>query len=396
MKLIFKLISAILISITLVGCWGAREPSQISIVTALGIDKEDDKYLVTVQILNPGSIALNKNSEGTPVTTYRMDGKTIDEAVRKLSLEVPREIFLGHLRLLVFGEDLAREGVGKTLDYLLRNTEIRSDFYITVVKGEEATKALNILTPLERIPANKIFFSLEVSERIWAATATIKLFEFIESLEKEGAEPILTSIFVHGNNDIGMNMQNIEDVDVPTNIQIGPIAAFKGDKLVGWLNDPQSTLINILLGDSKGFLIILPWEDPNEFVNLSAEKLSRKVIVEEVMGKPKIKVNVKIKASITEAMGIIPIDKPTTVTKIEKKTEEYLKLRFSKSTSEIQTQFQTDIFGFGEVIKNEKIDLWKKISKDWDKQFPTVPVEYNVDVEVTGTGITTKSLKPSH
>ncbi|GKU26848.1 Ger(x)C family spore germination protein [Clostridium folliculivorans] len=396
MKVIFKIISAILVSINLVGCWGAREPSQISIVTALGIDKEDDRYLVTVQILNPGEIALNKNSVGTPVTTYRMEGKTIEEAVRRLSLEIPRNIFLGHLRLLVFGEDLAREGVGKTLDYLLRNTEIRSDFYITVVKGEKATEALNILTPLERIPANKIFFSLEVSEKIWAATATIKLFEFIESLEKDGAEPILTSIFVHGKSDIGMNINNIENVDVPTNIQVGPIAAFKGDKLVGWLNDSQSTLINILLGDSKGFLIIVPWVDPNEFVNLSAEKLSRKIIVEEVMGKPKIKVNIKIKASITEAMGIIPIDKPTTVTQIEKKTEEYLKLRFSKSTSEIQTQFQTDIFGFGEVIKNERFDLWKNISKDWNEKFPTLPVEYDIDVEVTGTGTTTKSLKPSH
>ncbi|MBK1810347.1 Ger(x)C family spore germination protein [Clostridium sp. YIM B02505] len=396
MKLIFKLISIILISVSLVGCWGAREPSQISIVTALGIDKEDENYLVTVQILNPGSIALSRNSEGTPVTTYRMEGKTIEEAVRRLSLEIPRNIFLGHLRLLVFGEDLAREGIGKTLDYLLRNTEIRSDFYLTVVKGEKATEALNILTPLERIPANKIFFSLEVSEKIWAATASVKLFQFIETLQKEGAEPILTSIFVHGNSDVGMNIENIENVDVPSNIQIGPIAAFKGDKLIGWLNDPQSTLINILIGDSKGFLIMVPWEDPNEFVNLSTEKLSRKVIVEEVMGKPKIKVDIKIKASITEAMGIIPVDKPATVTQIEKKTEEYLKLRFSKSTTEIQTQFQTDIFGFGEIIKNERLDLWKSISKDWNKVFPTLPVEYNVKVEVTGTGTTTKSLKPSH
>jgi spore germination protein KC len=395
MKLIFKIIYIIILSVNLTGCWGAKEPSQISVVTALGIDKKDEKYMVTAQILNPGSITSKQNAEGTPVTTYRMEGRTIDEAVRRLTLEVPRNTFLGHLRLLVFGEELAREGVGKTLDYLLRNTEIRSDFYITVVKGEQATEALNILTPLERIPANKIFFSLEVSEKIWAATATVKLFEFIERLEAEGAEPILTSIFVTGNSDIGMNNENIENVDVPTNIQIGPVAAFKGDKLVGWLNDPQSTLVNILQGDSKGFLIIVPWEDPNEFVNLSAEKLKRKISIEEVMGKPRIKVDIKIKASITEAMGIIPIDKPTTVTHIEEKTEEYLKLRFSKSTSEIQTQYQTDIFGFGEVIKNSRLDLWKKISKDWSSMITTIPVEYNVDVEVTETGTTTKSLRPS-
>ncbi|QAA34966.1 Ger(x)C family spore germination protein [Clostridium manihotivorum] len=396
MKRISRLLIIIMICNLLGGCWGAKEPSQLSLITALGIDKVKEKYLVTVQILNTDKVASDRSgADGTAVTTYRMEGKSLEEAIRRLSLEIPRQFFLGHLRMLVFGEDFAREGIGTTLDYLLRNSEIRSDFYIAVLRGKKATDALNVLTPLDQNPANKLFQSIENSEKIWVATTKVRLFDLIEMTQSEGIEPILTSIIVTGDTDIGMSKENINYSDVPANIQLGPVAAFKGDKLIGWLNDSQSALVNIIRGSEKGFLIIVPWVDPKEFINLTAENLRKTITVEEVMGKPKIIVNMKIKASIAEATGVIPIDKPGTIKQIERKTEDYLVMRFSKSTSEIQDKFKTDIFGFGRSIKIHKNKLWKKVGKNWDNEFPIIPVEYKVKVEITTTGTTTKSLKPT-
>ena len=396
MKRISRLIIIIMLCNLLGGCWGAKEPSQLSLITALGIDKAKEKYLVTVQILNTEKVAsYGSGGDGTAVTTYRMEGKSLEEAIRRLSLEIPGQFFLGHLRMLIFGEDFAREGIGTTLDYLLRNSEIRSDFYIAVTRGKKATEALNILTPIDQNPANKIFQSIENSEKIWVPTTKVRLFDLIEMTHSEGVEPILTSIIVTGDTDIGMNKENINYSDVPTNIQLGPIAAFKGDNLIGWLDDSQSSLVNIIRGSEKGFLIMVPWVDPKEFINLTAEKLKRKIIVDEVMGKPKIVVNINIKASISEATGIIPIDRPGTIKQIEKKTEDYLVMRFSKSTSEIQDKFKADVFGFGRSVKTYKNKLWKDVGKDWDNQFPVTPVEYKVDVEITTTGTTTKSLKPT-
>ena len=45
---------------------------------------------------------------------------------------------MSHLRIVVFGEELAREGIAKAIDFLLRDHEIRADFYMLVAREERA------------------------------------------------------------------------------------------------------------------------------------------------------------------------------------------------------------------------------------------------------------------
>ncbi|MGO1528966.1 Ger(x)C family spore germination protein, partial [Senegalia sp. (in: firmicutes)] len=54
-KIILLLI--IIISINLItGCWDKRELSELSIASAIGIDRVEDEYLVSVQIINPSEV----------------------------------------------------------------------------------------------------------------------------------------------------------------------------------------------------------------------------------------------------------------------------------------------------------------------------------------------------
>ncbi|MGE7646825.1 hypothetical protein ACQKM1_03405 [Peribacillus frigoritolerans] len=55
-----------------------------------------------------------------------------------LSTDVPRRLYVAHLREIVFGEEMARAGIAKPLDVLSRQKELRSDFYMTVAKGSTA------------------------------------------------------------------------------------------------------------------------------------------------------------------------------------------------------------------------------------------------------------------
>src|SRR5207253_4416944 len=116
----------------LTGCWSSKELNELSIVTALGIDKTENGYLVSAQIINPGEIAGKTSSGRTEVIRFMKSGNTILEAIRKLATDSPRKIYVSHLRVVVFGEKLAREGIGKTLDILSRDHEMRSDFYLMV------------------------------------------------------------------------------------------------------------------------------------------------------------------------------------------------------------------------------------------------------------------------
>ncbi|MEC2078547.1 Ger(x)C family spore germination protein, partial [Metabacillus fastidiosus] len=183
----------IILLILLAGCWNRREMNELAIAVGLGIDRQDDQYLVTVQIVNPGEIAAQKGGgRTTPVLIYQETGDTVMEAFRRLTTVAPRKIYTAHLRMVIIGEKLAEEGFGETLDLLSRSREMRTDYYIAVAKDLKAENVLKVLTSLEDIPANQLFSSLETSEKAWAPTASVTLDALIPDIVSKGKEASLT------------------------------------------------------------------------------------------------------------------------------------------------------------------------------------------------------------
>lgn len=52
------------------------------------------------------------------MVVYKFTVPTFYDALRKLNLDSSRSSYLGHIRVLVIGEELARTGVGEILMYL--------------------------------------------------------------------------------------------------------------------------------------------------------------------------------------------------------------------------------------------------------------------------------------
>ena len=129
-----------------------------------------------------------------------------------MTIKSPRRIYAAHLRLFIIGEELAKEeGISQILDLLSRDPEFRTDFYIIVAKGTTADQVLKILSiPLESIPANKIFSSLENSEEVWAVTGAYTLDEIISDLVSKGKHPLLTGLEITGDPKRGETKDNMQ------------------------------------------------------------------------------------------------------------------------------------------------------------------------------------------
>ena len=171
-------------------------------------------------MVNPGELATGNSGGGSgtsPTVIYQAKGKTVFEAFRKMTKESPRKIYPSHLRILVIGESLAKKGIGKPLDLLTRDWELRSDFYIVVAKGMRAEEILKVPTSLEKIPANQIFDALEVSATAWSATSFVKLDDLIADIVSDGKQPVLTGIQadIKGDKKTSLSKQNIEMIDPP-------------------------------------------------------------------------------------------------------------------------------------------------------------------------------------
>lgn len=381
---IIPFILIVLISL-LTGCWSRREIKELSIASAVGIDKSEEGYLITVQLINPGEISAKATSTRTAVTTYRASGETIFEALRRLTLETPRKVYLAHIRLLIFGEDFAKDGIGKALDLFFRDHEIRTDFYIMVTRKSKAEKLLNILTPVEKISANKIYSSLEMSSKAWAPTKTVQLDELISSLISEGRNPVLTGVFIKGNPEIGMDIRNVEKVDAPTTVQIGNIAAFKNDKLVGWLNEPESKGLNYIEGNvSNTVFNVACSEEEKLTVELTGTKVKVKGKVENE--EPKIDIKLWAEANVADVECEIDLSKLKNIYKLEQKVAEKIKKVMEMAVEKSQNDFKSDIFGFGEAIHRADPKAWMELKKDWDKEFEDLEVNINVTAKIRRAG----------
>ena len=130
-KQILLLLSLIFL---LSGCWDKRELNELAITMALGIDKSEDGYKVTAQVAVPAELSAKGGPGHSQIVLFQATGKTVEDALRKLTKEAPRIIYPGHLQMLVFGESLAKEGIGKPLDFMSRNWEVRADYYVVVAK----------------------------------------------------------------------------------------------------------------------------------------------------------------------------------------------------------------------------------------------------------------------
>ncbi|MBT2700864.1 Ger(x)C family spore germination protein [Bacillus sp. ISL-40] len=381
----------LLISSLLTACWSKKELNEIAIVSAIGIDKSKDGYLVSVQIVNPGEIAGKTGTGRTEVIRFMKTGDTIFDAMRRLSTDVPRRIYVAHLREVVISEELAKDGIGKVLDVLSRHHEMRSDFFLTVAKESKAYDILNVQTALEKNPAAKISNALETSGKAWAPTKTVTIDELITSIVSKGKEPVLTGVYVYGNPESGSPFTNVQDVSPKTGLKIDSIGVFKSDKLIGWLNENESKGFNYITDNVQTSAVTFPCEDGKITIATTRSKTNVKGKMEK--GKPKISINVTSEGNVGEVACKFDLSKPEKIKELNKKYKNSIKDKIDAAIKKVQEDYQSDIFGFGEVIHRADPKAWKRLQQNWDQEFAKLEVTVNVKAEIRQLGTITESFQ---
>lgn len=376
----------LILSLFLTGCWDRRELNELGIALALGIDKVEDEYQVTAQVVVPSEISAKASTGRSPVILFQASGETVYEALRKITKSSPRKIYPGHLRMLVIGEDLAKEGIGESLEFLSRDWELRSDFYVVIAKDLTAEEVLNVTTTLEAIPANKMFNTLRASEKAWAATHAVILDKLITDLTNEGKEAVLTGILVTGNQEIGTSKQNVESITPEARIVYDELAVFKKDKLVGWLTERESKGYNGIVNEVQN--TVTPISCPEEGkATIEIIQFDSKVKGKINKGKPEVDVNIKIKGNIGEVECQINLSEQKSIVELEKITEKRVKETINMTIESVQKQYESDIFGFGEAIHRSNPKEWKKMKEQWrDEGFSELSANVKVDVKLQHTG----------
>jgi spore germination protein KC len=380
--------------IILSGCWSSKEISELMIVTGMGIDRDSTtgEYKVTLQIINPGEIASQTKTERLEVTTYQTTGESIYEVMRRFSTEVPRKMYLSHIQLVIFGEELAKEGIGKTLDFISRNHEFRTDFFILVSKNSKAEDILNVLTPTESSPSVSLYSSINVSEKVWAPTKGVHLDELLNTLISEGKEPILTGVKVGGDKDKGDEVSSLEQIKPAAITKITGYAAFKKDKLVGWLSENESKGYNYIINNITSTVGSIPCEGGG-IIALEVKKSKTDLKANVKNGKPSITIKTDIEADLGEIQCDMDLTKTEIIKKVEKDAGYQVEGLMEEVITKAKEEFKSDIFGFGETIYRQHPKAWKKLKGNWDETFQDLEISSDINYKIRRIGTISDSFQ---
>ncbi len=161
-----------------------------AIVIAVGLDREEDEFIITSQIALPKSEKEGENSESAQIVSK---GKTVAEAFEQINAKTgwyPKLVFC---QLIVLGESATKENVFEGLNFFLRD-EYLSDGCLLAACDGSAQEILNTQNPVEELSglaASKVLS--QHSERVGTVLPnTLREFSAAYFAEgKSGYLPIL-------------------------------------------------------------------------------------------------------------------------------------------------------------------------------------------------------------
>lgn len=374
------------------GCWNYRELNELAFATAMGIDKvpNQDEYRFSFQIVNAREIAgQERGGKAVPVVIYSATGKTLLEAIRKASKKVPRRINGQHMRDLIIGEELAREGMEEVFDLMERDPEPRLTTRVFIARDSDAKTIMKTLTPLENIPSNAILGKLKTSGKVYAENYEVDIDDTIRGLLIKGGGPVISGIQLTGDTRVGPNLSNLEQSDVPAELIVSGMALFKRGKLAGWVEDGEARGVSWINNKVEGTIVNLDCKKKKDAIAIEILRSKTKIKAEVKGEQPFIRIHIREIGGVGEAMCMIDLTKSKELRKLEQQWNEKVKDEVTRAVKKAQ-DLETDILGFGEAVERANPKAWKKMKTEWDKTFATCEVEVKVESKIRRSGKITK------
>ncbi|GGI10968.1 Ger(x)C family spore germination protein [Gottfriedia solisilvae] len=351
MKTFKKLRVIILISFlasTLSACWDNKDINHRVLPVVLGISMLKDEYKLFLQIPQP--------SQGTIKTKIVIGtGKTISQAVDKISTNMESSVDLLHLKVIVFEKKLAQKGMNDLISGFMRSRDVSPKAMVAICDDDIG-----------------LFFSKMKQSTEPEGTALLEYFE-----KNAGWNPqiALTSVWmtyrsIHSyTQDVAIPMLKIGKSTLVE--QVGSAVIKKG-KLVEEINSDETLLFNAFNDESNNGKIEVT-HDGSVLILSNKMKHKSKFKNERAYLKSKL----KLKVSILETTG------DTSLGSIKNDMEKLLTNRFNKMFTKIQDS-EADILGLGQYYRNK---IPRKELKNWrSKYYSKLTMDFQVQVDIQNGG----------
>lgn len=376
-----KILLLIPILILLTGCYNYRELNDLAIVSAMSINKENDKYKVTIQVVNPKKEQDTSSSNEPDFITFKSEAKSLQKAFRLIIKESPKRIYATQMQILIIDEKLAKDSLEDILDFIAREPEIRNEFYVLIGKNEDI---LEVLTPLDNISSQNIMESLTVSNKYLGTTNLVSFNDLISNYQNDNIEIALPSIKLAGDKKDGETEQTLENTRPEASVVLSNTGIFKDNKFLGYLTEKESLVYNFVMNNVTNTIITNNYKD-NRYIVTEIIGVKSKVNAKPKNNKIELKINGK--ATITEVNYDIDLTKEKNIKKVQKKLNNNIEKLIKESIKDINEKYNSDIYGFKDLFYKTDPKYFKKIKAKWYNQiFNNLEFDVTSDIEIVEQG----------
>ena len=402
-------------------CYDRREIDDMAYVVAVGLDKGQTNHLkMTLQFAVPTKSSSGGGSGGgggeggegaksTSITT--VETPTIYAALNMINTYVSKEVNFSHAKIIVFSEELAKEGIHEYIHSMMRNREFRGSMHVAVARGSAEEYIRNVVPTLE-LNTSKYFEMNLDSYKYTGFTGDTRLINFylLEECTCRQAYATLAGVNKYQKSsqfDINRSTCKEKGRDYPLEgdfyageipkvyeikSEIMGIAVFDGGTMVGELDGEETRFFQMLNGTYNHSYISIPDPAGKDNYVLLDVKQSRKpgYHVEMADGKPQISARVRLEANILSIQSGENYESMENMPILENVAQDFLKngmLRFLNKTREMNA----DLCGFGTDLKARYLlwDDWEKVH--WLKRYKDSTFSVNVELKIRRPGLMVRS-----
>lgn len=357
------------------GCWSSTEINDRAFVSTFMVDKgENGQIELTLAFPLPNRLATGQagasSTTENPYATLTYSGANISEAYHKAQVDLPRKITWGQAKIVVIGEEMAKEGIEKVLEFIIRQPSLNINIVMFVTPGK-AKEIINMVPAFEKSQTRIL---LGFTKNQIALLTTPKDF-----LESETGDMVISML------KIGKQKLVSEKGKKAVWVGTDGMALFHHYKMTGKLSSSEGRGALWLKNRVKNALVTI--KSPTDHKDISFNVLQAKTSIQPSKREPfTFDVHVNVEDDIAETNSSIDLKSEKNIKKLEMLAEKEINVRI-KDAFTSSKKLGADVFQFGEYLSWYKPNIWKNAKGNWQTIYQDkVKLNINVNLKVKRRG----------
>ncbi len=386
-KILF--IFTIIITILLTGCSKGILPRRIEInelmmVSAVGVDKDPkDPNNICITIISEKKSDGQSGKSGVGEEKSKSiilsnEAETFLEAEREFQTFSDKQMFWGHVEYYLIGEEAARDGVAKYIDFLSRDHEARGNSKVYIIEGATAKDFIEKSSTGEYFMPDRIK-AIGDNSRLVTGSQELELVEFLQWLNNKYSCAVAPVLYLKSK-----DKEKKEGEQPSMSFDLGGYAIFKDLKLTGIIDKSMTRGENFLL--NRVITGNIHVKDPEgKMVGLEIMSSSAKIEPEFENGNLKrINIEVKMSTNVDEVHSTSSIFTKDILKFLSNEQSKVIKEEIEQVISYAKEN-NTDFVDIANIFETNHPVKWNKYKDRWDDIFPSLSIDVEVKSRINRT-----------